>query len=103
MAEADLLLDTGAGFSMITWNLAVDLGYNPAVEKGIPIITGNGTVVMPIIRLKAIVLGDISVQNILAICHDVPELSNCEGLLGLNFLKHVRTVIDFKELRLTID
>jgi len=35
-------------------------------------------------------------SNVEIICHDIPELAGIRGLLGLSFLKHFRTVIDYK-------
>ena len=66
---ADLILDTGAAYTMVSWDTAITLGYDPARQtKSVPIVTAV-------------------------------EVS---GLLGLSFLKHFRTVIDYRRLTLEI-
>lgn len=39
---------------------------------------------------------ELFVDQVEVICHDIPELAEIEGLVGLSFLKHFRVVMDFK-------
>ena len=99
----DLILDTGAAYTMITWDTAGALGYDPASESGrLPIVTANGQIHVPLISLRKISITDISARNIAVICHDIPEMIEASGLLGLSFLKYFRTTIDYRSLRLKI-
>lgn len=38
---------------------------------------------------------DERVENLRIICHDLPEESGLDGLLGLNFLSHFNTEINY--------
>jgi len=41
--EADFILDTGAVYTVIAWDVAKDIGYDPAIsQRRKPIITDNG-------------------------------------------------------------
>ncbi len=100
--KIDMMLDTGAGYSLIPLNAAIILGHKLSDKKMIPIITGNGRINVPLIMLNSITVGDIEVKNISVICHTI-EMGEVQGLLGLNFLKQVRTVIDYRSLRLEIN
>jgi len=41
--EIDVVLDTGAVYTVIAWDVAKDIGYDPAIsERWMPIITANG-------------------------------------------------------------
>ena len=46
--EIDMILDTGAVYTVIAWDVARDIGYDPAVsERRISIVTANGVVGVP--------------------------------------------------------
>ncbi|MFQ5823865.1 MAG: hypothetical protein ACE5JB_07415 [bacterium] len=49
------------------------------------------------LQVDSIIIGDAKARNVEVICHDIPELAGIRGLLGLSFLKHFRTVIDYKQ------
>lgn len=94
--EMDVVLDTGAVYTVIAWDVAKDIGYDPAIsERRMPIITANGVIEAPLITVASIQMADIRAGAVDAICHDIPEITGIEGLLGLSFLKHFRTSIDY--------
>lgn len=96
--KVDLILDTGAVFVALSWAVVKAIGYDPAVALGRQeIITANGVIEVPKLEVANISIGDIEARNIEIICHDIPELVGVRGLLGLSFLKHFRTVIDYKK------
>ncbi len=88
---------------MIPWNMAVELGFDLEQARTIPIVTGNGSITVPLVALESFQVGSITAKNVACICHDIMGLNNAAGLLGLSFLKHVRTLIDYRELLLQID
>jgi len=93
--EIDMILDTGAVYTVIAWDVAKDIGYDPAVSLlRMPIVTANGVIEAPMITVDAIQVAELRVQNVEVICHDIPEIAGIEGLLGLSFLRHFRTVVD---------
>jgi clan AA aspartic protease (TIGR02281 family) len=102
LSEA-FILDTGAAYSMISWNIAALLGFDLNKNKHIVIVTGNGNVSAPVVVLDSMRVGNVIVEKVICICHDILGLNNTAGLLGLSFLKHVRTLIDYHALLLRID
>lgn len=94
----DLIFDSGAAFTALSWSVLKIIGYDPAIIPGRQeIITANGVIGVPKLRVKSITVGDVEAQDVEVICHDIPELAGIRGLLGLSFLKHFRTVMDFRE------
>jgi clan AA aspartic protease (TIGR02281 family) len=91
-----MILDTGAVYTVLAWDVAKDIGYDPAVsEHRTPIITANGVIEAPVITVESIKLADLRAGAVDVVCHDIPEITGIEGLLGLSFLKHFRTLIDY--------
>jgi clan AA aspartic protease (TIGR02281 family) len=94
--EIDVVLDTGAVYTVIAWDVIKDIGYDPAISKRrMPIITANGVIEAPLITVERIQIADVGAESVDVICHDIPEITGIEGLLGLSFLKHFRTLIDY--------
>ncbi len=89
-----VVLDTGASTTMIPTKVAADLGYdisNPNQQ----IMTANGIVLAKRITVRKLTAIGETVENIDVVCHDLPEDSIIEGLLGLNFLRHFDVNISF--------
>ncbi len=95
--QVDMILDSGAMYTAISWELAKDLGYDPAGSpERVPIITANGVIQVPKLTVKRMAFRELFVDQVEVICHDIPELAEIEGLVGLSFLKHFRILMDFK-------
>lgn len=96
--RVDLIFDTGAAFTALSRSVVKIIGYDPALAKERQeIITANGVLDVPKLRVESIAVGDIEAKEVDVICHDIPELVEVRGLLGLSFLKHFRTIIDYRE------
>lgn len=94
--EIDVILDTGAVYAVIAWDVAKDIGYDPAVSvRRMPIVTANGVIEAPLITVQSIKVADLQAQAVDVVCHDIPEIAGIEGLLGPSFLQHFRTLIDY--------
>ena len=94
--EVDMILDTGAMYTAISWDIAKDIGYDPAVAPNrVSIITANGVIEVPKIKVKAIGFRELHAEDVEVICHDIPEIAEIEGLMGLTFLKNFRILLDF--------
>jgi len=94
----DLILDTGAAFTALPWSVLKLIGYDPAVvSKRQQIITANGIIEVPKLQIEGIAIGTTEARRVEVICHDIPEMTGIRGLLGLSFLKHFRTVIDYQQ------
>jgi hypothetical protein len=96
-AIVQLALDTGATRSLINAHLLMSLGYDPALSLDrIQMTTGSGleyVVRLEVIRMAA--LGR-SVEHFPIIAHTLPPSATIDGLLGLDFLRDTRLVIDFQ-------
>ena len=95
--EIDMILDTGAMYTAISWDIVKDIGYDPAVALDrVPIITANGVIEVPKIKVIGIGFKELYIEDVEVICHDIPEIAEIEGLLGLSFLKYFKICLDFK-------
>lgn len=95
--EVDMVLDTGAIYTAISWDTAKDPGYDPAGSpERVPVITANGVIEVPKLSVQRVSFRGLAAEEVEVICHDIPELAEIEGLIGLSFLKHFRLVVDFK-------
>jgi len=102
--EIDMILDSGAMYTSISWDVAKDIGYNPArIFRRASIVTANGVIDVPLFEIDRITVSDLKATKIRVICHDIPEVVEVEGLLGLSFLQHFRTTIDFKSRKVKIE
>ena len=101
--EVDMILDTGAAYTVIAWDVARDIGYDPAIsERRMSIVTANGVVGVPLLTVERIEIAELRAEAIDVVCHDIPEMAGIEGLLGLSFLRKFRTLIDYPEGVLSI-
>ena len=92
-----LALDTGATNSMINWDVAVLLGYDPAsVKERIQITTGSGVEFAPRIVIKKIDVIGRSLENFPVLCHTLPPSATVDGVLGLDFFRGERLGLDFR-------
>jgi len=97
-------IDTGATYCIAPFETIEKIGYEPANSKEIiPINTASGLIHAPLVRIKSLnVLGKV-VENVEILCHNIPNVSRIEGLLGLNYLKHFKLTIDFPKGTLALE
>lgn len=101
--EINAALDTGASFTSIPWDVARDIGYDPAtVTDRVELITGSGIILTPLLTAQDVSLGGLHASDCRVICHDLPEIGGLEGVLGESFLKRFKVTIDYKEQMLEI-
>ena len=99
-----MVLDTGATYTMIPWDIAEELGYNPALSKVfVSMTTASGTIEAPLITIDSVSILDMPIKSQRVIVHNLPESSHVDGLLGLSYLKHFKLTIDFKKGLLALD
>ncbi len=101
--EIDLILDTGARFTSLSWETLKDIGYDPAIiEDRVKILTANGVIEAPLIKIKKLCIGKLCVKDNEVIALTITQLAEVDGLLGLSFLSHFKTIIDYKKQILEI-
>lgn len=98
-----LALDTGATATMINAGPLVAIGYDPSLSpQRVQVTTGSGVEYVPqvqIARLKS--LGQER-MNFPILCHTLPPSASIDGLLGLDFLRGQKLVVDFREGRVSL-
>ncbi|MBU1598954.1 retroviral-like aspartic protease family protein [bacterium] len=93
-----MALDTGCTLTVIPWNIAITVGCDPARSKEtVKMVTGSGIEFAPVVTLKSLKALGQEVKNINVVCHNLPEESLVDGLLGLNFLSNFDILIKFRE------
>jgi len=99
-----LALDTGATGSIINWDVAVLLGYDPAIAKErIQVTTGSGVEFAPRIAIRKVEALGRYLENFPMLCHTLPPSAAVDGLLGLDFFRGVRLLIDLRAGVITFD
>lgn len=99
-----MALDTGASLTVIPWEVADALGLDPARSKRrVQFMTGSGLELAPVVIVSAMEVLGIRLRHVPVLCHDLPQRSLVDGLLGLSFLKHCRISVDFKSGILSIE
>lgn len=93
-----LALDTGATMSMLNWDVAILLGYDPASSKQrIQVTTGSGVEFAPQIVIKKVEIPGRYLGNFSMLCYTLPPSATVDGLLGLDFFRGTRLTIDLKK------
>jgi clan AA aspartic protease (TIGR02281 family) len=93
-----LVVDTGASISMISVETALVIGIDPSKSTHrIEITTAGGIILAPIIKIPSFKCFGIEIKNMEVLCHNLPSQSPVEGLLGLNFLKKSKVIINFSD------
>jgi clan AA aspartic protease (TIGR02281 family) len=89
-------LDTGVTYTMIPWEIAEALGYEPETSKEkVTLITASGVETAPIIEVKSVKFLGENMDNVKVVCHDLPPKSYVVGLLGSSFLRYFKITIDY--------
>jgi clan AA aspartic protease (TIGR02281 family) len=87
------IIDTGATYTSIPWDVALALGYDLASARRLDVSTAAGPIASPLIQVQSINLEGYSVRNIEVLVLP-PGAGTGAGLLGLNFLKHFKYGVD---------
>ena len=91
-----MVLDTGASFTILSWSAAESLDYHPERRaRRVQFTTGSGRGAAPVLTVKAIEAVGVRLTQVPVLCHDLPQGSLVDGLLGLSFLRHCHLAIDF--------
>ena len=90
-------LDTGATGSSVNWDVAVLLGYDPgSITERTQLITASGIEHAPAIILQRIEALGQQHSKFSVLCHSLPPDAGIDGILGLDFFRNSRLVLDFR-------
>jgi clan AA aspartic protease (TIGR02281 family) len=94
--SARLIVDTGADITILSHEVARDLGVTPTSSS--PTVTLNtvgGSVRADVVRLGTIAVGSAEVRNVPVAVHTLPDAPpEVDGLLGLTFLDKFLVTLD---------
>jgi predicted aspartyl protease len=98
-----LALDTGATVTLVNTGMLVALGYDPSsAPDRMQVTTGSGVEYAPRVEVRRIrALGRVRTR-MPVLAHTLPTSASVDGLLGLDFLRGKRLVIDFRERRVQL-
>ena len=97
-------LDTGAITTVVDRRFFLDLGYDPSTASDqVQITTGSGVRFAPEIALIRIEALEHEHTNFPILCHTFPPSATVDGVLGLDFLRGKRLVLDFRAGLITLD
>lgn len=101
---AYMALDTGAEMTLVSKELLEELGYetSPAIRTT-EITTASEVVDVPVIAVDRISALGQEQRNFQMLCYTLPPSATVDGLLGLDFLRGMRLVVDFREGLITLD
>ena len=99
-----MALDTGATATLVNSDISVLLGYDPSVAPTRKqITTGSGVEFASEISVEKVEALGLERIDFPVLCHTLPPSASVDGLLGLDFLRGQRLVLDFRSGSLTID
>lgn len=99
-----LALDTGATGSVVSWDVVVLLGYDPAiVPERVQMTTGSGLEFAPRIVVEKIEALGQERRNFPVLCHTLPPSATVDGVLGLDFFRGRRLMVDFRTGLVTVE
>jgi predicted aspartyl protease len=102
----EFILDTGAGISLLTPELAQRLDIKATGSKEGH--TAGGKVSVSLAKVSSLALGDTELNDLEVGIVDLSHIGHTvgakiDGDLGYNFLKHFRLTIDYHNLELRLD
>jgi predicted aspartyl protease len=95
--QVRLLLDTGAGKTIIRPLLAQLAGIEPGREAPHVQITvaGGGQLSVPLVRARSLAINEAAVLAIeIGVYEAMPDLPDADGILGSDYLSHFAVTID---------
>ena len=101
---ARLALDTGATGSLVNWDIAVLLGYDPAATRErIRVTTGSSVEFAPQIVVQRVEALGREQTDFPIVCHTLPPSAAVDGVLGLDFFRGTRLILDFRKGLVTLE
>ena len=101
---AQLIVDTGASMTVLSTQVAIDLGILGTTDNELLTVnTAGGSVQVNMNYLSSITVGTARATNVAVALHDLPDIpEHIEGLLGMSFLKHFLVTLDAEHAQLIL-
>lgn len=99
----NLILDTGATYTLISPEILLRIGADPAgtTDKQ-AITTASGIEFVSFLKVPFIKALGVERNDVEVCAHSLPSNMPARGLLGLNFLRHFNVHLNFLERKLEI-
>ena len=93
-----LAVDTGATRTMINVGLLAFAGYDPSLAPSrVQVTTGSGGEYPPLMAVERIAALGQDRRYFPVLAHSLPSSASIDGLLGLDYMRDQRLVIDFRQ------
>jgi len=98
--KSRFLVDTGASLTVLTPELADELGIKPSRRgRVVRLQTLSGETQGPVVTIPLLRVGDLEARDVIAVIHDLPDL---DGILGNTFLARYSVTLDARRGLLTV-
>ena len=96
------IVDTGAGVSTISPQLAITLGLDPSAESPMVVNGITGTAQVPSVSIRKLEAGALVIENARFPVVWAPLMAGADGILGVAGLQNDRIFVDFRSNRVVI-
>jgi len=94
----DILIDTGAAFTVVPVEVADFLELRSYEEQPkVELVTASGLIKPSVKILERLEIGNIKMERLPVVIHDIPDPAPIKILLGMNFIKRTKFVVNGKE------
>ena len=101
--KAQLILDTGASHTVLSWGLANRASVPSSASNGSAMNTVAEPVRAEVVRVNAIQGAEMNVTDTIATIFDLPDAPpDIDGLLGLSFLGRFKVTLDTENPKLPL-
>lgn len=93
-----LLIDTGASYTIVSWETLTSLGIDPASSQTRrALMTANGLIQAPEVKVDDFYCFGHHVPDFPLVAHSIPLGATVDGVLGMNFLRQYTAKLSLKE------
>jgi len=81
---------------LVNWDPLVFIGYDPAgIGPRVEVTTGSGVEFVPELSVRSILALQQTRTDFALLCHTLPPSATVDGVLGLDFMRGHRLIVDF--------
>ena len=99
-----LILDTGATMTVLSTEVAIELGLTSDSESQVATVnTAGGPVQVNLTRVESMGVNGAKAKNVVVAIHDLPDIQpGIDGLLGMSFLNNFLVTLDANQGQLQL-
>ena len=99
-----LLIDTGASYTVLPIPILERIGCDlNRIKQTKKIVTANGVITVPIVAIPWFSCLGIKRENFPVVALNLPSNSFTDGLLGMDFLREVKAIINVAKAEIQLD